>query len=261
MFLHHTETIDRTRDYFARQPHVTGLLLGGSIAHGFASPESDVDVLIVVDGDDFAERLRTGRTCFFSRDWCAPPTAYVDGKYISEGLLREVAAHGSEPARFQYQDATVLFDTTGHLEPLVRAAARYPREHKADRIRRFQAQFEAWQWYASEALNKHNAYLLNLAVAKLTLFGGRLVLAHNEILYPYHKWFLRVLERAPDKPADLLERIEHLARSPGQDTIERFARTIRDFRDWEITHETWPALFMQDSELNWRSGSPPIDDI
>lgn len=261
MHPHHAETIQRTTEYFARDPSVLGLLLGGSLAHGFDSAESDVDVMIVVHDSDHAERLRTGRTCFFSRELCTYPAGYVDGKYISESLLEEVASKGSEPARFAFQDAQLLFSRSASLPQLMQAAARYPLAGKAERIRRFQAQFEAWFWYTGEALKRRNAYLLNTTVAKLTLFGGRLILAHNEMLYPYHKWFLRVLERAPEKPADIVAQIEQLARTPATETIESFVHTIRSFRGWEVTHAIWPALFMQDSELNWRSGTTPVDDL
>lgn len=261
MLPHHLETIRRTTEHFSRDPGVTGLILGGSLAHGFNSAESDVDVMILVGDEDFAERVRTGRTCFFSRELCSYENGYVDGKFISPSFLAEVEARGSEPARFAFQDAQVLFAHEPSLAAQLAAIARYPVAEKAERIRRFQAQFEAWTWYSGEALKRQNAYLLNLAVAKLTLFGGRLVLAHNERLYPFHKWFLRVLAGAPEKPAGLVEQIDQMVRTPGAETIERFSRSIREFRGWEITHATWPAQFMQDSEFNWRSGAAPVDDI
>lgn len=258
---HHVETIRRTTEHFSREPGVTGLILGGSLAHGFHSAASDVDVMILVDDKDFAERVRTGRTCFFSRELCTYEGGYVDGKFISASFLAEVEAKGSEPARFAFQDAQVLFARDASLAAQLAAIARYPMAEKAERIRRFQAQFEAWTWYAGEALSRQNAYLLNLAVAKLTLFGGRLVLAHNERLYPFHKWFLRVLADAPEKPAGLMDQIDQMVCTPNAETIERFSRSIHEFRGWEITHATWPAQFMQDSEFNWRAGAAPVDDI
>jgi predicted nucleotidyltransferase len=261
MLPHHLETIRRTTEYFSREPGVTALILGGSLAHGFGSAQSDVDVMIVVSDEDFAERVRTGRTCFFSRELCTYEGGYVDGKFIAPSFLAEVATRGSEPARFAFQDAQVLFAHDASLAARLAAIARYPLADKAERIRRFQAQFEAWTWYTGEALKRQNAYLLHLAVAKLTLFGGRIVLAHNERLYPFHKWFLRVLADAPEKPAGLMEQIDAMTRAPDTETIEQFSRSIREFRAWEVTHATWPARFMQDSEFNWRSGAAPVDDI
>ncbi len=89
-------------------------------------------------------------------------------------------------------------------------------------MRRFYAQFETWHWYAHEGRKWNDRHLLGIATAKMVLFGGRLILAHNEIFYPYHKWFLRLLERAPDKPPDLLARIaavHHLAECPQREVV------------------------------------------
>ena len=258
---HHAETIRRTTDHFAADSSIRALLLGGSIAHGFQSPNSDVDVMMIVSDDDHQRRLKAGQTCFFSRELCTYEGGYVDGKYVSERLLRQVAEKGSEPARFAFKDAQVLFDRDGTVTPLLAAAARYPVEDKASKIWRFQAQCEAWFWYTGEALKRDNLPLLRTAVSKLTLFGGRIVLAHNELLYPFHKWFLRVLAAAPDKPRDLLEQIDILARTPTAAAIERWIQTLKEFKGWEISHATWPAQFMQDSELNWLNQPAPVDDV
>jgi hypothetical protein len=258
MFAHQAETLNRVNEYFSRDPEVIALLLGGSIAHGFHSAESDVDVMIVVSDEDHRQRVGTPRACFFSRELCTY-ASYVDGKYISEGFLREVHSRGSEPARYAFQDAQVVFSHSPSLAPLLAEIPRYPVADKAERIRRFQGQFEAWLWYSGEALKRQNLPLLRTAMAKLSLFGGRLVLAHNELLYPYHKWFLRVLETARDKPAGLVAQIEELAREPDREKIETFGRLIKEFRGWEMV--AWGAQFLVDSELTWLHSSAPIDDI
>lgn len=258
---HHAETIRRTTDYFAAQPNVTGLLLAGSLAHGFATPGSDVDVMIVVSNTEHHERLQNGATCFFSREFCTYADGYVDGKYTSLSYLARVAQQGSEPARFAFQDAQVLFSRDPSLDDRVKAIARYPTEEKDSRLWRFQAQFEAWQWYCGQALEKHNLTLLRMAVSKLVLFGGRIVLAYNETLYPFHKWFLRVLANVPQQPTGLIAQINALADDPTRERIEEFAQSIRGFRPWTISHATWPAQFMADSENNWLHHPAPVDDI
>jgi len=45
----------------ARRPALRALLLAGSIAHGFEQADSDVDLLIVVDEDDYQAWLCEGR--------------------------------------------------------------------------------------------------------------------------------------------------------------------------------------------------------
>jgi hypothetical protein len=103
--------------------------------------------------------------------------------------------------------------------------------------------------------------LLGTSISKLILFGGRLILAHNEMLYPYHKWFLKVLEQAKDKPADLLETILTVSESPTAENITTFYEKIKTFRVWSNNQYGWPAQFMLDSELNWMDGRMPVEDL
>ena len=261
MLRHHEESIRNTVDYFERLPEVEALLLGGSIAHGLARPDSDVDVLILVSDERHAELARAEDLMFFNRELCAYPDGYVDGKYLRRAFLEQVAERGSEPARFAFQDARVLFSRVGGLDRLLARIVRYPVEGRTERMRRFYAQLEAWYWYSTEALRLENRYLLTVSLGKLVLFGGRLILAHNEILYPYHKWFIDILKNAEDRPADLLDRIQKLHDEPSRQSITEFYETIRDFRDWPRPATVWSNQFHLDSELNWLTGPTPIDDL
>ena len=261
MYHHHTESIARTTAHFTNDPEVLALLLGGSIAHGFASPTSDIDVLILVADPNYERRRQLGQLTFFDRSLCTYPEGYVDGKYLAVSFLNTVATSGSEPARFAFQDVQVLFSRLDTLDTTLRTIARYPIEYKADHIRRFCAQLEAWNWYAHEALRLHNSYLLGVAVSKLVLFGSRLVLAHNELLYPYHKWLLKVLEAAPDKPDGLLQHIADVCTDPSEAHVNQFYEAVKTFRIWEASDTPWSNQFMLDSELNWLEGNTPVDDL
>ena len=261
MHPHHERAIAHASELLHRDPEVRALLLGGSIAHGFESAASDVDLLIVVTDADYDARMGEGRAQWSTVEACDWPGGYAEGKYVCPRFLAEVARAGSEPARFAFQDARVLFSNLGDLAETLAAIVRYPVEQKSDRIRRFHAQFEAWHWYGHEALKRNDRYLLGLAVARTVLFGGRMILAHNERLYPYHKWFRTVLESAPEKPPDLMERIAALHEDPSQATLLGLWATVKNFRSWEGAEQVWTAQFLRDSELNWTGGSTPVDDL
>ena len=261
MYSHHEESITRTTDHFANDPEVLALILGGSIAHGFAGPSSDIDVMMLLSDADYEKRRANGEVMFYDASLCAYAGGYVDGKYLGVSFLNRVAASGSEPARFAFQDARVLFSRIDGLDAVLRAITRYPVEHKADRIRRFYAQLEAWHWYTHEGLKRNNPYLSSAALGKLVLFGGRMILAHNELLYPYHKWFMNVLESAHNKPGDLLECIAAAYAHPSMESVTRLYETVKNFRAWETPELYWPNQFMLDSELNWLNGHTPVDDV
>lgn len=261
MYAHHLESIARIRAYFQNDPAVRALLLGGSLAHGFATPASDIDLLIIVRDSDHAARAAARELHFFNQELCTYAGGYADGKYIAEHFLHAVAASGSDPARFAFLHAQVLFSQLPDLEQRLQDITRYPTEHRAERVRRFYAQFEAWHWYCDQALQQANPYLLLTAVSKMILFGGRLILTHNELLYPYHKWFLRVLADAPDKPPTLMEQITNLSKAPTRARIDTFYKTVLEFQPWHHGSVDWPTRFLIDSELNWLNGHPPVDDL
>jgi hypothetical protein len=86
--------------------------------------------------------------------------------------------------------------------------------------------------------------LLGTTISKLILFGGRLVLAHNEMLYPYHKWFLKVLGSAKDKPFDLMVCIQTLNESPTAENVEAFYKKVKTVQLWNEIHIVGlPSLF------------------
>lgn len=248
-------------EYFQRDPEVLALLLGGSIAHGFETEASDIDILIFVSDADYQKRFAENRVHFFNMDLVTYPGGYVDGKYSTRSFVRQVIEKGSEPARFAFAGSRVLFSKMDGFESEVQKAAQYPVAHKAGRIKRFYAQFEAWHWYCGEALRLDNPYLLATSVSKFILFSGRLILAHNELLYPYHKWFLRMIESASDKPSSLLPCIQALTASPTTENVGALYAAVRDFRPWIEGDFNWPTQFMLDSELNWQDGKTPVDDL
>ena len=261
MYPHHSQSIQNVREYFQRDPEIQALLLSGSIAHGFQGPTSDVDIMIFVSEEDYQKRFQTGQIHFFNRDLCTYEGGYVDGKYLSLNFVKHVLEKGSDPARFAFEGSHVLISRVDGFDEDVCRIAEYPIAEKAERIKRFYAQFEAWHWYCGEALAKRNQYLLGTAVSKLILFGGRLILTHNEMLYPYHKWFLKVLEGAKEKPSELMVCIQALTESPTAENIEAFYEKVKTFQPWSDNPFSWPAQFMLDSELNWMDGRTPVDDL
>jgi len=260
VYRHHEESICNVIEYFKKEPGVEALLLGGSLAHGFETATSDIDLMIIVSDQDYAQRLSQGHIHFYNQELCTYADGYVDGKYYGASYLQQVAEKGSEPARFAFQDARVLISQNEGIEEHLRQITRYPIEGKAEREQHFYAQFEAWNWYANEALRLENDYLLGVSVGKLVLFGGRLLLVHNEVLYPYHKWFLRVLAEVKEKPQELLQTIEALYQETSADNVRQFYDRVKGYREWAEPETGWPAQFMLDSELNWQTGALPIDD-
>jgi predicted nucleotidyltransferase len=260
---HHLQSIQNLIAAFAKDATVQAIILGGSLAHGYARADSDIDVSIVVDATEYRRRRVEGRLTQSDRALCNYEKGYVDCKYVDLDFLRLVAARGSDPARYAFEGAQILFSRVEGLGELLAEIVRYPVAEKSHRIERFVAQLLAWRWYYSEALRQESQYLALLSVQKLILFGARIVLADNELLFPYHKWMLRVLESAPRLPPGMLADIHTLGSACSWDAVEAYCAKILAFAkvDFDAANATWPSLFLKDSELRWLESEPCVDDL
>jgi hypothetical protein len=260
MWDHHHKTIERLIQRFEADPCFPALIVGGSLVKGYGRPDSDVDIVLVAAAEEYTQRVEQNHLHYYSTEDCDYPGGYVDGKIVDMQFLRDVERKGSEPARAAFKGAFLAYCRQPKVEDLLLRIPVYPEEGHLEKVRSFVAQLLAWQWYAGEAEKLENTYLMHRAVSELLLYGGRLILAHNRMLYPYHKWFMAELRQAPDQPAGLMTHIETLLAQPSKAAADRFCAYILEFRAWEMPPEGWPARFMRDTEWTWRTGFVALAD-
>jgi hypothetical protein len=261
MFDHHEAAIARVVDKYSADPSILAIVLGGSIAHGSETASSDVDVMLMVSDHELADRNARFATTFSDTELAGYEGGYIDAKYISPGFVIEVGARGTEPSRFAFAGARVLFSRLDWIEAEIERAGAYPLAGREDRIARFAAQLEAWRWMSGEGEKKNDPYLLATASSRVVLFAGRLLLAHNQLLYPFHKWFLRVLETADDKPEGIVEQMRELTAHPSAAAAEALADRVLAFREWERGSVHWPNYFILDTEQSWMRDAAAIEDL
>jgi hypothetical protein len=260
LYPHHQHTIERLIDRFKDDPHFLAMLIGGSLVKGYGSADSDVDFVLIATDEEFARRQAERTLTYYTTELCDYAGGYVDGKIVNVAFLEEVAERGSEPARSAFESVIVAYSQVPQLADLLQRITAYPEAGHAEKVRSFYAQLLAMQWYVGEAEKRDNKYLMMHVVSELVLFGGRLILAHNRMLYPYHKWFLRRLQDAPDKPINVMTLIDRLLSEPNKTNADRFCETILNFTAWETPPEGWPARFMEDTEWAWRRGGAAVGD-
>lgn len=261
MEAHHRRAIERWASHASAQPGHLALVVAGSLTKGYGRPDSDVDGLLVVTEEEHARRIETGELTFFSAELCDYDGGYVDGKYVTVAFLEAAAERGSEPARSAFVGAEIPWSCVDGLDELVSRIAEYPEAERDQKIARFFAQLSAAQWYVGEAERRDDSYLAHWAANRLVLFGCRLVLAHNRVLFPYHKWLMRTVADLPEKPDDLLELAAALLASPTKANADAFATSVVLFTDWSLPDRPWSAQFVLDSEWNWLEHPPPVDDL
>ncbi len=257
---HHQRAIDRLADAYRDDSRFIALIIGGSVAKGYARADSDVDFMIVATDDVFEQRLAAQDVFINRTDLCDYTGGFVDGKIINLAFLQNVADKGNEPSRAAFQGAFTAFSHRPDLDELLRRIPIYPEDKRAERIRAFYCMAFMQHWMMHEAERHQNRYTMTRAASQLALFAGRLILAHNRVLFPYHKWMPRALDDAPDKPDDLMSRIDNLLAQPCGERASELFECVRDFKDWGVSDLDAYTWFMTDVEWSWMSDSAPIED-
>jgi len=257
---HHQRAIDRLTDAYRDDPCFRGLIIGGSVAKGYAREDSDVDFLIIATDDVFERRL-AARDLFINRtDLCDYNGGSVDGKVINLAYLADVAKKGNEPSRAAFEGAFVAYSHLSNLDALLQRIPVYPEAGHDERIKAFYSMAFMQHWLIQEAQRHGNRYTLTRAASQLALFTGRLLLAHNRRLFPYHKWLPRVLESVPEKPADLMVCFNDLLDEPSSDHATALFERVRVFKDWGVSDLEAYTWFMTDVEWSWMSEGTPMED-
>ncbi|MBN2535423.1 MAG: hypothetical protein JXB88_21270 [Spirochaetales bacterium] len=258
---HHQEAINIFLDRYKHDGTVLAILLGGSIAHGFSVYDSDIDLSIIVSEKEFRKRKNENNLAFSIRDICSYENGYIDCKVADIDFLKKISIKGSDPARYAYKDNILLYSKIDNLQKILTDISMFPVDKIEERRNRFASQLLAWKWYYSEGVKKGNNYLEILALQKIVLFSCRIILNENQLLYPYHKWMLKVLETAKNKPQNILDKINTIIEKPSMEIIDSYCKEILSFIDFTEKTIDWPNYFLQDSEQNWIEHEAPVDDI
>ena len=258
---HHRESIDLFLNLYKNDTSILAVILAGSIAHGFEGFDSDIDLCLIVDDDEYSRRKQSGTLAFSLKDICTYQNGYIDCKVIDIDFLSKVLKNGSDPARFAFKNNIILYSQVEDLKDLLNRITAFPVVEKDSRRKRFASQLLAWQWYYSEGIKKKNSYLVYLAIQKIILFSCRLVLNENEMLYPYHKWLLRLTGTAQNRPEKFMFKIEDLLSQHSEKKVNDFCSAVIEFHNISENDIDWPNYFLRDSERNWLYHEPPVDDL
>ena len=258
---HHQDSINKFLKIYKKDQSILAILLSGSIAHSFAKADSDIDIVLVVSSNEYIKRKNAINLAFSLWDICDYKGGYIDCKVVDLHFLEKVAARGSDPARYAFMHNKILFSRIENLNEILTNISKYPVNEVDERRKRFASQLLAWKWYYSEAVKKGNKYLVFLSIQKIVLFGCRIILNENELLFPYHKWMLKVVEKSRRKPLRLMEKINLLLENHSLEKVNEFCEEILKFINYNDKSVDWPNYFLRDSEQNWINYEPPVDDI
>lgn len=256
------KAIDYITKKFQSDPQILALLISGSIAHGFNDENSDVDFNAVVSNDFYESKKAEYALTYYEGAEEFYKGGYFDGKFITLDYLSLVAERGNDPTRFALHDAVIAFDKTGCVEDYLKKISIYGNEKVQENTIRFLSQMDGWKWYCEEAIKKQNQYLLDTSITRLILFAGRLILLDNRIFFPYHKWLIKTLENAPNKPNGFMEAINRLLADKTIENVNNLYNLVKEYKAWNggVAY-SWSAHFLHDVETIWMRENEFIENL
>lgn len=257
---HHADAIEKLRATYEPDASLLALIIVGSLAAGGESDSSDVDHILLATDEEFARRVSVEEVHYWTPDFCDYPGGYVEGKIVNLSFIEDAALRGSEPARAQFSGARVVFSKIPGLAETVATIAVYPEPERERKIRSFYAQLQVLRGYLAYGEQKGDLFIVLRAAAGVALFAGRLILAHNRILYPYHKWFLREVARAPEQPAGFPVLLETFLHEPTTVHGDAVCESIITFMDLRRYDPGFTSRFVLDTEWAWLHGPGPVED-
>lgn len=260
MHEHHSLAIEKIRAHFQEDETVLALIIIGSLARGEELAGSDIDLIAVVKDEEYKRRNNSGDTIFDADAFCDYPDGHASASFVDYQYLVDAAEFGNELTRFAFLNAKVVFSKRTDIEGIVESIAVYPEDERQEKMESFYSQLPVHISYIELGEYSKNHYLLAQCSERIVLFGGRLILAHNRIIYPGRKWFMDKLEQAPDKPEGFMELANELLEKPSIKAAYALFESINNFTDWPQPKEGHWGRFRRDCELHWRSGRAPIDD-
>ena len=254
----HERAIEQLRARYERDPNVLGLIVIGSVARGDAGARSDVDCVLVVTTEEW-RRLEARSALSFRAD-DVMPGGHVGGGIVELVFLLDAADRGPEPTRYAFSSARIVFTRDERIAEVLTRIPVYQERERAEKMKSFVSQLPVHLSYLELGEYSGNAWLLAETAVELVLFGGRLILAHNRILFPNRKQFIRALAAAAEKPDGIVDLAQDLMRAPSIARAKLFYDAVMGFRDWPVPTEGHWARFQIDRETNWRRGPTALAD-
>lgn len=250
MLPQHERAIARAKERLLHQADVLAILVGGSVARKTCQEDSDVDLIAVVTDEGWKERKDRHDLAFVWRDVCDYKGGYVDGKFLPRSFILEAAERGSEPTRHAFIGAFAVHCVDSLIEQAIPRIPVYPEQERQHRIKSFLAQMQVNRgFFWNQAKFYNDLYLKLRAASDIVLFGGRLILAHNRILFPCQKWLMKYVASAPGKPANMVELANQFLGDLTDESKEAFCNAVINFADWDKSKLL--GRFIEDAEWSW----------
>lgn len=259
MYKHHEESIQNLLSYFQKDTGVIAIILGGSIAKGCERVDSDVDAMVVVTAEKYAEQAAKNALAETISGYCTYEGGYFDIKYYQKEFLKAVTQKGSEPARNAFLSCKCLYTKDPEIPELLSAIPVFQTQEKDEKMLSFYSAL-ALNIYYFWPISRDDIYLKIRAASDIVLFSYRLLLEENEVLFPCGKSLLHAVSQLSTKPEHIVEKSNRFLHNLDEDSKDDFVNSILGFLQYQPPKDFSKIVtrYTQDNELWWYQARPLI---
>ena len=263
MYQHHRDSLENMIQYFTqtdpKKDEIIAIIFGGSVAKGCERPDSDLDAMVILTDEAYQALCEKHQTteCIFG--YCTYPEGYFDVKYYDKQFLRDVAQRGSEPARNAFFKARCVYTKDEEIPGLVEKIARFQTGEQEDKMLSFYGAFILNTGYFWD-MSREDVFLRTKTVTEIVLYGLRMLLEENQVLFPCPKGLYQAVNRLEHKPEGILEKADALLLNRDDRSKEDFVNTLMNFLNYQPPEDYSLPLtrYVEDNELWWRTPRPLV---
>lgn len=260
MYKHHEQSIENMKDYYRKQGAIA-LILTGSVAKGTERTDSDLDGVVILSEEEYAEKEKNNTTTETINGLCTYEGGYFDIKYMTKQYLKELAKKGSEPARNGFAKARILFCNDAEIENILSLIPVFQKTEKEEKLLSFYSDF----W-----LNYHyflkscpiDGYMKMNTIAEIIYSIYRMILQENEILFDCNRRLEQQVASVSENAAELVSFGKKLERSQSIQDADRFVDKFIGITTYVPPKNLAVVLtrYSKDFQEWWREPRPNIKE-
>lgn len=261
MYAHHAESLQNMIDYFSGREEIIALVFGGSVAKGCERPDSDLDAMVVVTDEYYAQREKENRVTETISGYCTYEGGYFDVKYMTKAFIAAAADHASEPTRNSFIGARVLFSRDPEIPGIVARIPVFQKQERADKELSFFANLMLNYHYFWKACEPDGYMRLHVA-GQVVYSIYRMILQENEILFPCNRRLEEFVENAPKKPENIVSLCRAFCREQSDTLCDAVYQAFIGWTSFD-TKTDYNALLSRyslDYEQWWNVPRPHVDE-
>jgi predicted nucleotidyltransferase len=255
MTVEQENTIKLLIDDLKADEKIIGVLLIGSLANNSGNSNSDVDLYIIVKEETFIEYKKKKQYYWGTNFHSNKYPVEVEAKIIDKEYIKNIWINGTESSQNTFINNKILFIKDNELKQLLTKETLKEIPDKEEKIKKFYALMKSNMFKATDDLN--NIFQLKKCVYDTVYFACRLVLTHNDILFPCIKNMEKALNKCKKMPKEFIIQAHRVLERYSLEDLEIFYNNTNNFfKEYQYDDKIRKGYVIENEEYWYFNAKP-----